>query len=63
MVTLMEDSITDEELRSEPSQKLLIINRCPLGVFLSLKIPLYLVKLRFICYLLSLNVAAMCGFI
>ena len=63
MVTLIEDSITYEELCSEPSQKLLIINRCPLGVFLSLKIPLYLVKLGFIYYLFSLNVAAVCGFI
>ena len=32
-VTLIEDSITDEELRSEPSQKLLVINKRPLGVF------------------------------
>ena len=63
MVTLIEDPITDEELCSEPSQKLLIINKCTLSVFLSLKIPLYLVKPGFICYLFSLNVTPMCGFI
>ena len=63
MVTLVKDTITDEELRREPPQKLFIINRCTLGVFLSLKIPFYLVKLGFICYLFSLNVTTMCGFV
>ena len=61
MITLIKDTITDQEFRSEPSQELLIINRCTLGVLLSLKIPLYLVKPGFICYLLSLNVIAMWG--
>ena len=63
MVTLIENTVTDEELRSESSQKLLIINKCPLGVFLSLKIPLYLMKPGFLLHLSNLNVKAMCGFV
>ena len=61
MVTFIKDTIADEELRSEPSQKLLIINRCPLRVFLGLKVPLYLVKPGFIYYLFSLNVTECAG--
>ena len=41
MVTLVKDAIADEELRREPPQKLLVINRCTLGVFLSFKVPLH----------------------
>ena len=63
MVTLIEDPIAKKELRSEPYHKLLIINKCPFGVFLSLKIPLYLVEPGFIYYLFSLNIATMCGFV
>ena len=63
MVTLIKNPITDEELRSETSQKLLIINRRTLGVLLGLKIPLYLVKPGFICHFFGLNVTSMCGFV
>ena len=63
MIALIEDSIIDEEFCSKPSQQLLIINRCLLGVFLSLEIPLYLMKPGFICYLFSFDVSVMCGFV
>ena len=53
MVTLVEDSITDEELRSEPSQKLLIINKMPLwdtpeprDTFLPRETRVYLLRLQ-----------------
>ena len=63
MITLVEDTITDEELHNESPQKLLIINRFTLGVLLSLKVPLHLMIPRFFCYLFSLEIAAMCMFI
>ena len=36
MVSFVKNVIAEEELYREPSQKLLIINRFPLGVFLNL---------------------------
>ena len=63
MVALVEDSIAEEELCGEPSQKLFIIDRCPLGIFLSLEIPFHFMKPRFICYLFSVNLIAVCWFI
>ena len=62
MVALVKNAIDDEELCHEPPQKLLVINRCALGVLLSFKIPFHLMKLGFICYLSSLNIATMCRF-
>ena len=59
MVTLVQNTIADEELRSEPPQKLLIINKSTLRVFLRLKIPFHLMKPGFIRYLFSLNITAM----
>ena len=61
MITLVKDAIADEEIRREPPQKLLIINRCTLGVFLSFKIPLHLMKPGLICYLFSLDATTMYG--
>ena len=63
MVALVKDTIADEELRHEPPQKLLVINRCTLGVFLSFKIPLHLMKPGLFCYLFGLKIAAMCRFV
>ena len=58
MVEFIEDSITEEELYSEPSQELLIIDRCPFRIFLNFEIPFDFVKPGFVCYLLSINLAA-----
>ena len=44
MVAFIEDSITEEELCSEPSQKLLINDRWPFRILLSLEIPFDFVK-------------------
>ena len=63
MVRLVKDAIADEELRSEPPQKLLIINRCTLGLLLSFKIPLHFMKPRFVCYFLIINLIVVCWFI
>ena len=63
MVALVEDSITEEEFRGEPSHKLLIIDRRPLRILLSLKIHFQFVELRFFCYLFRVNIIAVCWFI
>ena len=63
MVALVEDSIIEEELCGEPSQKLLIIDRRPFGIFLSLKIHFYFMKPGFVYYLFSVNLIAVHWFI
>ena len=63
MVTLIEDSITDEKLRSKPSQKLLIINRYPLGVFLNLEIPFDFMKPGLFHYFFGINLMTVRRFV
>ena len=60
MVALVEDSINEEELCGEPSQKLLIIDRCPLRIFLNLEIPFHFMKPSFVCYSFSVGLVAVC---
>ena len=63
MVALVEDSITEEEICGEPSQKLLIIDRRPIRILLNLKIPFHFVEPSFVCYLFSVNLTVVCWFI
>ena len=63
MVALIEDSITKEELCSEPSQKLLIIDRCPFGILLNFEIPFEFVKPGFVCHFFGIDLTAVCWFI
>src|ERR1043165_7016797 len=48
MIALVQDAIAEEEFGCKPSHELLIIDRCPCGIFLSLKIPLHVVVPRFL---------------
>src|ERR1043165_9114867 len=48
MIALVQDAVAEEEFGCKSSYELLIINRCPCGIFLSLKIPLHVVVPRFL---------------
>src|ERR1044072_8394098 len=48
MVAVVQDAVAEEEFGCKPSHELLIIDRCPCGIFLSLKIPLHIVVPRFL---------------
>src|ERR1043165_8651562 len=48
MIALLQDVVAEEEFGCKSSQELFIINRCPCGIFLSLKIPLHVVVPRFL---------------
>ena len=61
--TLVEYYIIEEEFHDEPSQKIFIVDRCPLRILLSLKIPFHFMEPRFVCYLFSVNLIAVCWFI
>ena len=63
MIALVEDSITEKELRREPSKKLLIIDRCPFGILLSFEVLLHFMKPGFICNLFGINLVAVRWFI
>ena len=63
MVALVDDSITKEEFRGEPSQKFLIIDRCPFGILLSLEIPFDFVKPGYVCHFFDVDLTAVYGFV
>ena len=63
MIALVEDSITEEELYGEPSQKLLIIDRRTLGILLDLEIPLNFMEPRLIHYFFSIDLVTVRWFI
>src|ERR1044072_1428378 len=48
MIALVQDAVAEEEFGCKHSHELLIIERCPCGIFLSLKIPLHVVVPRFL---------------
>src|ERR1051325_10882534 len=60
MIALVQDVVAEEEFGGKSSQELLIIDRCPYGVFLSLKIPLHIVEPRF---LFCIKLITVCRFV
>src|ERR1044072_3137777 len=46
MIALVQDAVAEEEFGRKSSHEFLIIDRCPCGIFLSLKIPLHVVVPR-----------------
>src|ERR1044072_3185406 len=46
MIALVQDVVAEEEFGCKSSHEFLIIDRCPCGIFLSLKIPLHVVVPR-----------------
>ena len=63
MVAFIEDPITEEELCSKPSQKLLIVDRWPFGILLNLEIPFDFVKPGFVCHFFGIDLTVVCWFI
>src|ERR1044072_717295 len=60
MIAFVQDVVAEEEFGCKPSQKLLIVDRCPCGIFLSLKIPLHVVVPRF---LFCIKFTTVCRFV
>src|ERR1044072_1217511 len=48
MIALVQDAVAEKEFGCKSSHEFLIIDRCPCGIFLSLKIPLHVVVPRFL---------------
>src|ERR1044072_2806934 len=48
MTALVQDAVAEEEFGCKSSHEFLISDRCPCGIFLSLKIPLHVVIPRFL---------------
>src|ERR1051325_9320671 len=60
VIALVQDAVVEKEFGCESSQELSIIDRCPCGIFLSLKIPLHVVVPRF---LFCIKFTTVCWFI
>src|ERR1044072_2225795 len=60
MIALVQDAVAEEEFGRKSSHELLIIDRCPCGIFLSLKIPFYVVVPRF---LFCVKLVTICWFV
>src|ERR1051325_4051616 len=60
MIALVQDVVAEEEFGCKSSHELLIIDRCPYGIFLSLKIPLHVVVPRF---LFCVKLITICWFV
>src|ERR1043165_2195220 len=60
MIVLVQDVVAEKEFGCKSSQELFIVDRCPCGIFLSLKIPLHFVEPRF---LFCIKFTTVCWFV
>src|ERR1051325_2078234 len=60
MIALVQDVVAEEEFGCKSSHEFLIIDRCPSGICLSLKIPLHVVVPRF---LFCIQLITICWFV
>src|ERR1051325_5701889 len=60
MIALVQDAVAEEKFGCKPSHEFPIIDRCPCGIFLSLKIPLYVIVPRF---LFCIKLITICWFV
>src|ERR1044072_6984832 len=60
MIALVQDVVAEEEFGCKSSHEFLIVDRCPCGIFLSLKIPLHVVVPRF---LFCVKLITICWFV
>ena len=63
MIALVEDSVTEEKLRREPSKELLIINGSSLRILLGFEVSFYFKEPSFVHYSINTDFIAMCQFV